>query len=119
MKKNQWFNYIYWSIGGLVIGSIILVLAFFNAHKSVGDSLAISSAILLGISLLTLLFKFGLIEKTVIKYRNSKFNVTSKNEQDKKLDLDAYHQILKKRKWWPILGNVIFYSILFIIAFFV
>lgn len=119
MKKNQWFNYIYWSIAGLVIWTIIFVLAFFNAKKSLNDCLSISSAILMAISFSTLLLRWGWLEKTIIKYRNSKFNITSEKVTDKKLDIHAYHQILKKRKLWPLLLNVALYMILFIISFFV
>lgn len=119
MNKKQWFNVLYWSISGIVMWFILFMIAYFMTKQSLKDALTVASVILMGSTLLVMLLKLGLFEKTIVKYRNSKFNITSQKKYHQKMTINQYHAILKNRAWWPLFINLILYLIILIVAIFI
>ncbi len=96
---------------------IILLVGLYASKKSIKDSLTISSVVLLGTTSLVILLKLGLFEHSIVKYRNSRFNFKFKKKPEKKkITINDYNKLLKKRLWWPLLTNLFFYLIFLIIA---
>ncbi len=123
-KQNNWLNIIYWSIAGLVIWALILIIGIFVTKQTTSDSLMISSVVMFCIYGLASLLKFGLFEGTVVNYQNLINDSEKAKKKRKALGKEPYikqtiktHQEkLKERSWLPIIVGIGIYLVLAIVA---